>query len=55
MIKADLYCGAEEDGAFKKGSIIFSWSVGKKLADNTQPPEKLHPPIFFYKACLEHI
>jgi hypothetical protein len=45
---------AKNDHA-KHGIIVFSGSVGKKPADNTQPPEKLYPPISFSEAHLKHI
>jgi hypothetical protein len=37
------------------GRIVFSGSVGKKTADNTQPQEKLYPPLSFSEAHLKHI
>jgi hypothetical protein len=39
----------------KNGENRLFMVGGKKPADNTQPPEKLYPPISFSEARLKHI
>jgi hypothetical protein len=39
-------------GKIQENRVFMVW---KKLAYDTQPPEKLYPPISFYEAHLKHI